>query len=208
MYIGYDKNDHKVKTIPQPNFTRRCKSISNKCPNQEAPDSPSHHRTRRKHQFRMNHTPTTTTTYNATLISHLTLKWRIDLKIGSIPTSTYDEWTHNCLPNPTTHRQVQLQWGTLWRSNFRVSWLWSPTHPTPSPESTELWRASTHDKKRNPCLLSLSMSSPYLIVHGTHIVNMSSKTIISLLIRPHPVTTNHIIQTRTILLSRICSVGL
>ena len=52
-----------------------------------------------EYTLRMNHTPTTTTTTTTTthtmphLYPHLTLKWRIDLKIGSMTTSTYDEWT-------------------------------------------------------------------------------------------------------------------
>lgn len=110
-----------------------------------------------------------------------------------------------CLIQP---RQVQQQWGypdvlTLLVSiEFPDSIELTQRH-WHSPESTELWRASTHDKKRNPCLLLLSMSSPYLIVHGTTYCKYVFKKIISLLIRPHPnYNQPHIIQlinTRTIL---------
>jgi len=93
-----------------------------------------------------------------------------------------------CLIQP---RQVQQQWGypdvlTLLGSiEFPDSIELTQRH-WHNPESTELWRASTHDKKRNPCLLLLSMSSPYLIVHGTTYCKYVFKKIISLLIRPHP----------------------
>lgn len=86
----------------------------------------------------------------------------------------------------------------------RVSWLYrADSKSLATPESTELWRASTHDKKRNPCLLLLSMSSPYLIVHGTTYCKYVFKKLYHSWFDRTQITTNqHIIQlinTRTIL---------
>lgn len=98
-----------------------------------------------------------------------------------------------CLIQP---RQVQQQWGypdvlTLLVSiEFPDSIELTQRH-WHNPESTELWRASTHDKKRNPCLLLLSMSSPYLIVHGTTYCKYVFKKLYHSWFDRTQITTNH-----------------
>ena len=125
-----------VKTIPQPNSTRKCNLISNKrCPNQEAPNSPSRHRTRTLCPSKGTMCPF------STRMKHWEEPSRIGLAISS---------TSTCGSLSTKHPNVTSTRHTL----------------------TTVWR-KPNDKK--PKSLPAVIQYETLIMHGTHIVNMSSK---------------------------------